>query len=284
MRRRRQARAASVPTSPTLVALLVCLIPTTIGGLLSAIGIAGMDRVMQANIIAKSGKAVEVAGDVDMLLLDKTGTITIGNRQADRVRPGRRRRRSASWPTRRSSPRWPTRRPRARASSCWPRSSSACASATLARARRHVRRVHRPDAHERRRPADGREIRKGAADADRRATSQTQGGTLPAERRREQVDDVAAPGGDAAAWSPRATASLGVIELKDIVKPGITRALRASCARMGIAHRDGHRRQPADRRGDRRRGRRRRLPRRGHARGQARATSARSRPAASWWP
>jgi len=67
---------------PTLVALLVCLIPTTIGGLLSAIGIAGMDRVMQHNVLAMSGKAVEAAGDVNSLLLDKTGTITLGNRQA----------------------------------------------------------------------------------------------------------------------------------------------------------------------------------------------------------
>ncbi|HYV34823.1 MAG TPA: potassium-transporting ATPase subunit KdpB [Gemmataceae bacterium] len=72
---------------PTLVALLVCLIPTTIGALLAAIGIAGMDRALRANIIAKSGKAVEVAGDVDTLLLDKTGTITIGNRQATRFIP-----------------------------------------------------------------------------------------------------------------------------------------------------------------------------------------------------
>ncbi|HEX3458301.1 MAG TPA: potassium-transporting ATPase subunit KdpB, partial [Candidatus Baltobacteraceae bacterium] len=65
-----------------LIALLVCLIPTTIGGLLSAIGIAGMDRVMQRNVLAMSGRAVEAAGDVDTLLLDKTGTITLGNRQA----------------------------------------------------------------------------------------------------------------------------------------------------------------------------------------------------------
>ncbi len=69
-------------TVTVLVALLVCLIPTTIGGLLSAIGIAGMDRMVQANVIAMSGKAVEAAGDVDVLLLDKTGTITLGNRQA----------------------------------------------------------------------------------------------------------------------------------------------------------------------------------------------------------
>ena len=69
-------------TVTVLVALLVCLIPTTIGGLLSAIGIAGMDRMIQANVIATSGRAVEAAGDVDVLLLDKTGTITMGNRQA----------------------------------------------------------------------------------------------------------------------------------------------------------------------------------------------------------
>jgi K+-transporting ATPase ATPase B chain len=72
---------------PTLVALLVCLIPTTIGALLAAIGIAGMDRALRANIIAKSGKAVEVAGDIDTLLLDKTGTITMGNRHATQFLP-----------------------------------------------------------------------------------------------------------------------------------------------------------------------------------------------------
>ncbi len=73
---------ATPPTVPILVSLLVCLIPTTIGGLLSAIGIAGIDRVMQHNVLATSGRAVEAAGDVDTLLLDKTGTITLGNRQA----------------------------------------------------------------------------------------------------------------------------------------------------------------------------------------------------------
>ncbi|MGC9969732.1 MAG: potassium-transporting ATPase subunit KdpB [Bryobacteraceae bacterium] len=76
------AKAGTVPSIPVYVALLVCLIPTTIGGLLSAIGIAGMDRVMQHNVLAMSGKAVEAAGDVNTLLLDKTGTITLGNRQA----------------------------------------------------------------------------------------------------------------------------------------------------------------------------------------------------------
>jgi K+-transporting ATPase ATPase B chain len=65
---------------PTLIALLVCLIPTTIGALLAAIGIAGMDRALRANVMAKSGKAVETAGDIDVVLLDKTGTIAVGNR------------------------------------------------------------------------------------------------------------------------------------------------------------------------------------------------------------
>src|SRR5689334_14493898 len=76
------AGAGAVASVAVLVSLLVCLIPTTIGGLLSAIGIAGMDRVMQHNVLAMSGKAVEASGDVNTLLLDKTGTITIGNRQA----------------------------------------------------------------------------------------------------------------------------------------------------------------------------------------------------------
>ena len=76
------AGAGTVPSVAVFVSLLVCLIPTTIGGLLSAIGIAGMDRVMQHNVLAMSGKAVEASGDVDTLLLDKTGTITLGNRQA----------------------------------------------------------------------------------------------------------------------------------------------------------------------------------------------------------
>ena len=76
------AKSGSAVSNTVLVALLVCLIPTTIGGLLSAIGVAGMSRMLGANVIATSGRAVEAAGDVDVLLLDKTGTITLGNRQA----------------------------------------------------------------------------------------------------------------------------------------------------------------------------------------------------------
>ena len=81
------SKTGSPVTLTVLIALLVCLIPTTIGGLLSAIGVAGMSRMMQANVIATSGRAVEAAGDVDVLLLDKTGTITLGNRQAARFLP-----------------------------------------------------------------------------------------------------------------------------------------------------------------------------------------------------
>ena len=76
------AGAGQPITITVLIALLICLIPTTIGGLLSAIGIAGMDRLIQRNVIALSGRAIEAAGDVDVLLLDKTGTITLGNREA----------------------------------------------------------------------------------------------------------------------------------------------------------------------------------------------------------
>ncbi len=83
----RSAGGGSIVSVTVLVALLVCLIPTTIGGLLSAIGIAGMDRLLHANVMAMSGRAVEAAGDVDVLLLDKTGTITLGNRQATELIP-----------------------------------------------------------------------------------------------------------------------------------------------------------------------------------------------------
>ena len=86
-----QAGMANPTSITTLVALLVCLAPTTIGALLSAIGIAGMSRLNQANVLAMSGRAIEAAGDVDILMLDKTGTITLGNRQASRFHSGGRR-------------------------------------------------------------------------------------------------------------------------------------------------------------------------------------------------
>jgi K+-transporting ATPase ATPase B chain len=97
----RSAGMGQAPTVTVLISLLVCLIPTTIGGLLSAIGIAGMDRVMQHNVLAMSGKAVEAAGDVNTLLLDKTGTITLGNRQAVEFTPSAMPKRP-NWPMPRS--------------------------------------------------------------------------------------------------------------------------------------------------------------------------------------
>ena len=111
----------------TLIALLVALIPTTIGALLSAIGIAGMDRLVRRNVLALSGRAVEASGDVDVLLLDKTGTITLGNREATEFIPcpGWRR---ARWPRRRSTRRSPTRRPRAARSWCWRRSTASAST------------------------------------------------------------------------------------------------------------------------------------------------------------
>ena len=134
---------AGTPTSQTvLIALLVALIPTTIGALLSAIGIAGMDRMVQRNVLATSGRAVEAAGDVDVLLLDKTGTITLGNRQAsefiavDGVSPGSSRRPP-------SSRRLPTRRRKGARSSCWQRSNTVCAHVSWDRTRRPSSRSRR---------------------------------------------------------------------------------------------------------------------------------------------
>ena len=105
--------AAPIPVI-VLVALFVTLIPTTIGALLSAIGIAGMDRLVRFNVLAMSGRAVEAAGDVDTLLLDKTGTITLGNRQATEFVAVPRRARARSWPTRPSSPASPDETPEGR--------------------------------------------------------------------------------------------------------------------------------------------------------------------------
>lgn len=122
----------SVVTITVLVALLVCLIPTTIGGLLSAIGVAGMSRMLGANVIATSGRAVEAAGDVDVLLLDKTGTITLGNRQASEFLPAPGVK-EQSWRMPRSWPRWRTKRRKAAASWCWPNSDSTCANAICRR-------------------------------------------------------------------------------------------------------------------------------------------------------
>ena len=267
-------------TVTVLVALLVCLIPTTIGGLLSAIGIAGMDRMIQANVIAMSGRAVEAAGDVDVLLLDKTGTITLGNRQATAFIPADGVTERELWPTRRSSPRWPTRRPRAAASSCWPRRSTASASATSQQlgatfvpftAQTRMSGVEPRTA--------GRSAR--ARPTRSRPTCKSSGGHFPdevrAERRRRSprrggTPLVVADGRKRAGRHPAQGHRQGRHQ----------GALRRA-APDGHQDRDDHRRQPADRRRHRRRGGRRRLPGPGHAGGQAQADPRRTRPAGAWW-
>ena len=165
------AGQGSVVTITVLVALLVCLIPTTIGALLSAIGIAGMDRMVRANVIATSGRAVEAAGDVDVLLLDKTGTITLGDRQAYGVpcprpastRAGARGRGAARVARRRNAGRALDRRAReAEVSAARPRPGRHAA---------HVPQVLGADAHERRRhrrpPACARARRTRSASSSR---------------------------------------------------------------------------------------------------------------------
>ena len=134
-----------------LVALFVTLIPTTIGALLSAIGIAGMDRLVRFNVLAMSGRAVEAAGDVDTLLLDKTGTITLGNRQATEFMPLRRRHRAGAGRRRAARLARPTKRRKAARSSCWPRRNTASAAATWRRLHAKFIPFIGADPHERRR-------------------------------------------------------------------------------------------------------------------------------------
>jgi K+-transporting ATPase ATPase B chain len=211
-----------------LAALLVCLIPTTIGGLLSAIGIAGMDRMIQANVIATSGRAVEAAGDVDVLLLDKTGTITLGNRQATAFLPA------------------PGVAERdlgeaAQLASLADETPEGRSIVVLAKERFAVRGrdVHALGGHfvpfsaqTRMSGADieGRKIRKGAADAIE-AFVREGGGSLQ-DSVRADVERVSREGG-----TPLVVADgsrvLGVIQLKDIVKGGI-RERFAELRRVGI--------------------------------------------------
>jgi K+-transporting ATPase ATPase B chain len=224
-----EAAKQGVPVTITvLVALLVCLIPTTIGGLLSAIGIAGMDRMIQANIIATSGRAVEAAGDVDVLLLDKTGTITLGNRQATAYLP---------------APGCTTEglADAAQLSSLADETPEGRSIVVLAKERYGIRErdvqalkaSFVPFTAQTRMSGvdlDGREIRKGAADAIE-AYVQAKGGSFPAEVR-ATVDSIAKEGGTplVVAEGPRV---LGVVQLKDIVKGGIKERF-AELRRMGI--------------------------------------------------
>ena len=222
-----QAAGQGQPVSvAVLVALLVCLIPTTIGALLAAIGIAGMSRMLRANVIATSGRAVEAAGDVDVLLLDKTGTITLGNRQAVafHAAPGVSERELAD---------------AAQLASLADETPEGRSIVVLAKEKfglrgRETHGLHFVAFSARTRMSgvdvDGRSIRKGAVDAIERHVREAGGGVPEPVRR--QAEAIAKQGG-----TPLLVAEgvrvLGVVELKDIVKGGI-RERFAQLRRMGI--------------------------------------------------
>jgi K+-transporting ATPase ATPase B chain len=208
--------SGSPQTIFVLVSLLVCLIPTTIGGLLSAIGIAGMDRLVQHNVLAMSGRAVEAAGDVDTLLLDKTGTITLGNRQATEfvAAPGVSNDQLAD---------------AAQLSSLPDETPEGRSIVVLAKEKYSLRGRELADHQPQFVPfsaqtrmsgvdLDGRMIRKGAADAIEKFLQQN-GGSLPKEVR-ATVEAIARSGGTPLVVAENNRA-LGVIHLKDIVKGGM---------------------------------------------------------------
>jgi K+-transporting ATPase ATPase B chain len=210
--------AGSPQTVFVLVSLLVCLIPTTIGGLLSAIGIAGMDRLIQHNVLAMSGRAVEAAGDVNTLLLDKTGTITLGNRQAAQFipAPGVTSEDLAS---------------AAQLSSLPDETPEGRSIVVLAKEKYGLRGRELADHEAQFVPftaqtrmsgvnLNGFEIRKGAADAI--ANYLKANGKIMPEAVQAQVDTVARSGGTPLVVAERSRGALGVIELKDVVKGGIS--------------------------------------------------------------
>ena len=226
---------AAAPVSITvLIALLVCLIPTTIAGLLSAIGVAGMSRMMQANVIATSGRAVEAAGDCDVLLLDKTGTITLGNRQASAfvVAPGVGEAELAEAAHRASLA---DETPEGRSIVALARQKFGFAEVDVASlnaefvaftAQTRMSGVDLPT-------RDGlsrRVIRKGAADAIRKHVGTLGGSFAPALQ--AAIDAIARRGSTPLVVCEGARA-LGAVELKDVVKPGIKERF-AELRRMGI--------------------------------------------------
>lgn len=224
-----EAAGAGQPVTITvLVALLVCLIPTTIGGLLSAIGVAGMSRMMGANVIATSGRAVEAAGDVDVLLMDKTGTITFGNRQASAFlpAPGVTEQELADV---------------AQLASLADETPEGRSIAVLAKSRFNIRERAMEQleatfvpftAQTRMSGADigGRRLRKGAASAIR-AHVEALGQRYPAEV--EAIADAAARRGSTPLVVADGGRVMGVVELKDVVKGGI-RERFAELRRMGV--------------------------------------------------
>jgi potassium-transporting ATPase ATP-binding subunit len=220
--------ADTAASTTTLIALLVALIPTTIGALLSAIGIAGMDRLVRRNVLALSGRAVEAAGDVDVLLLDKTGTITLGNRQATQFLPA-------------PGVEVGELADAAQLSSLSDETPEGRSIVVLAKERYGLRGRELLERRAQFTPfsaqtrmsgadLDGRHVRKGAADAVA-AWVQEQGGLVPAQVGRT-VEDIARNGGTplVVAEGDRA---LGVVHLKDIVKGGIRERFE-QLRRMGI--------------------------------------------------
>jgi len=222
------AGSGAVPSVAVLVALLVCLIPTTIGGLLSAIGIAGMDRVMQHNVLAMSGKAVEASGDVNTLLLDKTGTITIGNRQAVEFLPVKGVTDSELAEAAQLSS-LADETPEGRSVVILAKEKYGLRGRELAHHEAHFipfsayTRMSGVDINSDR-------LRKGATDSITQFVKE-QGGTVPAELT-ELAERISRQGG-----TPLAVANgrraLGVIHLKDVVKGGMKERL-AQLRRMGI--------------------------------------------------
>ncbi len=222
------AKAGNPISITVLVALLVCLIPTTIGGLLSAIGVAGIGRMMQKNVIATSGRAVEAAGDVDVLLLDKTGTITLGNRQA-----------SAFYPVKGTTPQQLA--DAAQLASLADETPEGRSIVILAKQKFGIRERDvatlgatfvQFSAQTRMSGVNlaGRQIRKGAEDSIRHYVAE-QGGQFP-EDIQKIVTDVARRGSTPLVVADGSQA-LGVIELKDIVKGGIKERF-AELRQMGI--------------------------------------------------
>jgi K+-transporting ATPase ATPase B chain len=224
------ANSGSVVSITALIALLVCLIPTTIGGLLSAVGVAGMSRMMQANVIATSGRAVEAAGDVDVLLLDKTGTITHGNRQASSFlpAPGVNEVQLAVCAMQASmADETPEGRSivtlAQRVGAAEPLVGDMTEVPFTAQTRMSGMDVQLPG-------GGTRQLRKGAVDAIRRHV-EALGGSVPAEVTRAS-DEVSRRGSTPLAVSDGAQV-LGVVELKDIVKAGIKDRF-GELRRMGI--------------------------------------------------
>ena len=221
--------AGAPQTVFVLVSLLVCLIPTTIGGLLSSIGIAGMDRLIQHNVLAMSGRAVEAAGDVNTLLLDKTGTITLGNRQATEFypAPGVTAEEMANAAQLSSLP---DETPEGRSIVVLAKEKYGLRGRALAS---HEATFVPFTAQTRMSGVDlnGFEIRKGATDAIAKYV-ESNGAVLPNEVR-AKVEEISRAGGTPLVVAERRRGALGVIELKDIVKGGM-RERFAQLRAMGI--------------------------------------------------